>query len=311
MRTIKNGENAIVNTGVQHRKVKPHYIGVVLVSGVLIAGIVTIGSLTKDDSETKVSRVRSSEVAMIYDDIDHYNSMINNDYTEKDKEEPGVMDTLSAVAKSNLSADEKRQLLKATEHENKEEQENKEEVVSKADIQKEVIEKTVDNTAQVEQSQQDNKATVEQSVEEPVEESSGTVTYTGDGSKGAFKAYMDKDAITAKGSPQYKLKSQCTLNEQGVACVDGRMLVAVGTGHDAPVGSNIDVYLTTGKVLKCKVGDIKQNRHTDASNKICSGNGSIIEFLVETSCMNSKAKQMGDMSYAGYEGGITKIVKVG
>ena len=89
------------------------------------------------------------------------------------------------------------------------------------------------------------------------------------------------------------------------------MLIAVGTGHNAPVGTNLDVYLTSGKVIKCKVGDIKQNRHTDATNKICSSNGSIIEFLVETSCMNKKAKQMGDMSYAGYEGGVTKIVKVG
>ena len=147
---------------------------------------------------------------------------------------------------------------------------------------------------------------------QPVDEvtAEGRVTYSGDGSCGQFKSYMDKDCITARGSLEYSLKESATLNENGVACVDGRMLIAIGTGHGVSVGENIDVYLTSGKVLHCKMGDTKSNRDTGPDNIVHASDRSIIEFIVETSCMNRKAKQMGDMSYAGYEGGIVKVVKV-
>ena len=130
----------------------------------------------------------------------------------------------------------------------------------------------------------------------------GHVTYLGDGTQGKFKSYMDKDAITMVSSPQYKLKEQAYLDDNGLACVDGRNLV--------DIGENIDIVLSSGKIFHAKVGDMKARRDTDANEIVCVWDNSIVEFLVDTPYLNKDAKRMGDVSYAGYEGGIVAVIKI-
>lgn len=216
----------------------------------------------------------------------------NSKIVDNSEDSKMTLDSLSSIDRSNLSDFEKREVINPVIKDNG--QEPVEEPVE--EIEEAVSEEIEDDYSEIESSDSYS--------------SDGIVTYSGDGSYGKFKSYMDKDAITAYGSLEYKQKEAAYIDENGVACLDGRMLIAVGTGHNAPVGSNLDVYLSSGKVLKCKVGDTKANRDTRADNIVHASDGSIIEFLVETSQMNRKARQMGDMSYAGMEGGIVKVVKV-
>lgn len=306
MKSMKNkGES--IGVAAKPQMKRPTYIGAIaLTLVILIVSAVFINSNTGKESETMVSRVTSREVAQVYEEL-NLDRLSETESKSVETPENGVKtDDANVVTeeKEVIAEDVNKKIVEsgATGGNLKgasEEQIKKQvEVQTKSAPAPDVVKETENNAV----------APTTNSVDTT---SGGVVTYTGDGSQGKFKAYMDKDAITAKSSPQYKLKEQATIDSNGIACVDGRMLIAVGTGHNAPVGTNLDVTLTDGTVLKCKVGDIKQNRHTDATNKVCTGNGSIIEFLVETSCMNTKAKQMGDISYAGYFGGITKIVKVG
>lgn len=122
-----------------------------------------------------------------------------------------------------------------------------------------------------------------------------------------FKAYMDYRKITNKGSKAYKLQLESETDENGLRIYDGRYCVAVGTFFDAPVGTYIDVTLTTGVTLHCVVGDIKQNAHTDERNMQCS-NGNIVEFIVDTPHMDSACKHAGSMhKLPGFEGGVSSI----
>ena len=54
----------------------------------------------------------------------------------------------------------------------------------------------------------------------------------------------------------------------------------------------------------------KADKHTDSQNKIHSVDGSVVEFIVDRSCLDKKAKQMGSLSAVSEEfnGGIEKIV---
>lgn len=277
------------------------YFGVTITFVVITAATLAIlHPFTRGENVETIAKVTANEVKTVYEQIDTEISKMK----QSEQEQREVKEQAKEVAENSEkeSGSESQNIKTSTKEEIAKQLEEKTKKM-------EVVHKETEDKQQVESS-----AYIPSMVDEVTntEISSGNrvVTYTGNGSQGKFKAYMDKDAITMKSSPQYKLKEQATIDENGIACVDGRMLVAVGNGHNAPVGTNIDVTLADGTVLKCKVGDIKQNRHTDSTNKICISNGSIIEFLVETSVMNTKAKQMGDMSYAGYHGGIIKVERI-
>ena len=122
-----------------------------------------------------------------------------------------------------------------------------------------------------------------------------------------FKAYMDYRKITNKKSSQYKIQEIAITDGYGLRMFDDRYCVAVGTGFNAPVGTYIDVQLTTGIVLKCVVGDIKQDAHTDAHNIQCS-NGNIIEFIVDANTLDKRVKSSGSVhKLEGFEGGVVSV----
>ena len=113
------------------------------------------------------------------------------------------------------------------------------------------------------------------------------------------KSYMDWKFITSPSSAQYKLKQQCYVGNYGVIMYQGRYCVALGSGYiKTGVGTKFDLILANGHVIQCIAGDMKADAHTDDSNRITSHDGSIAEFIVNTSSLVPKARRMGDIGYS-------------
>ena len=130
------------------------------------------------------------------------------------------------------------------------------------------------------------------------------------GVDGSFKTYMDYRAITNKRSWQWGLQTRAYTNNEGFRMIDGKYLVALGTYYSNGYGEEFIITLNNGKQLNVMVGDIKANRHTDSTNRYIARNGNIVEFIVDTNMLNNMSRKMGNVSYSGLHGGITKIEKI-
>lgn len=111
------------------------------------------------------------------------------------------------------------------------------------------------------------------------------------------KSYMDWTAITTKSSPQYKLQQKATTASNGVRMVNGRYCIAVGSYFTTDIGRVVDVLLENGTVIPCVLGDAKAQKDTNSTHAI-GNDGSVGEFIVSTSHLNHKTRQMGDVCYA-------------
>lgn len=125
-----------------------------------------------------------------------------------------------------------------------------------------------------------------------------------------FKAWMDYRTITKKDSPQYSMQMESETGESGLRMKDGRYCVAIGTGFKAPVGTNVDVFLDTGRILKCIVGDIKSNQHTDQETHTMSYKGNVVEFIIDTDSLDEDAMYHGDISAIPEFGGSVRTIIV-
>ena len=126
----------------------------------------------------------------------------------------------------------------------------------------------------------------------------------------SFKSYMDADTITSRNTDQYKLKAKYVIDEQtGIWTVDERYCIAVGSYYTQSIGTYIDVVMENGSTLHCILGECKRNRDTDYTNRQ-NPNGSVVEFIVNTSSMPSMVRKMGNCSYACEEmkGEIKSII---
>ena len=124
-----------------------------------------------------------------------------------------------------------------------------------------------------------------------------------------FKAYMPYTALSSN-SKQGILQKKAVTGKYGIRYVDGRMCVAVGTYYGL-TGTKLDITLSNGTIMYCIVGDSKSDHHTDSSHRVCQGNGSIVEFIVDSSTMDSKAKCAGSYSaLSEFSGRIIKIQKL-
>ena len=133
--------------------------------------------------------------------------------------------------------------------------------------------------------------------------------------EGSVFTYMGWQLITSKTSVQYKLKSQAGQNfdSEGFGIINGRYVVACTTTYGS-VGDYIDVYQSNGNVLKCIIGDIK-NQNDAGCNKWGHLSGKcVIEFVVDKSkWYNPKHANPGTSSCHPEWGAktITKIVNLG
>ena len=123
------------------------------------------------------------------------------------------------------------------------------------------------------------------------------------------KTYMDWDCITDISSAQYRLKQLSYVGNYGIIMHQDRYCVALGTGFIKGVGTKFDLVLENGTIIKCIAGDVKADAHTDGSNKITSHDGSVAEFIVNTSSLVNEARRMGDISYSCPEWN-SEIVKI-
>ena len=127
-------------------------------------------------------------------------------------------------------------------------------------------------------------------------------------SHNSFKSYMSYRAVSSS-SAQGKLQAKAkTDGDTGIRKVDGRYCVALGSYYCSKIGTKIDLVMENGSVVKCVLADQKANRDTDAKNQKTS-DGSMAEFLVDMNKLSSRAKTMGDVSYAAKElkGSIAKV----
>lgn len=125
-----------------------------------------------------------------------------------------------------------------------------------------------------------------------------------------FKSYMSYKAINSQSSVQWQLQQQATTNEDGIRCINGIPMVAVGTGWGLSVGDIALVTCDNGNSFTVMIGDIKSDAHTDMENKTTMSNGCRCEFIVETDKLDTKVRIMGSMTaldkYKGYVVNITK-----
>lgn len=124
----------------------------------------------------------------------------------------------------------------------------------------------------------------------------------------SFKSYMSYKAITSKSSPQYKLQQQAYTGEYGLRMVEDRYCIALGSYYTTKIGTKVDVVMANGSILKCILGDMKANIHTDSQN-IRAQDGSVVEFLIDKNSLHPMARRMGNISYAAdkFSGEIKEI----
>ena len=89
-------------------------------------------------------------------------------------------------------------------------------------------------------------------------------------------------------------------------------MVAVGTHYAKEVGTKLDITLDNGYTFHAIVGDIKQNKHTDATNRYIPINGSVLEFIVDMSEIPDVVMKTGDVSYTNdnLKGEVMSIKKI-
>lgn len=112
----------------------------------------------------------------------------------------------------------------------------------------------------------------------------------------SFKSYMDYRTITDTTSKQYELQKQADTDWCGMRMIDEKYCVAVGSYYSTTVGQAVDIIMQNGNVIHCIVADLKQDIHTDVTNRQ-NPNGSVVEFLVDTDMLHRSIQKMGDISY--------------
>ena len=127
-----------------------------------------------------------------------------------------------------------------------------------------------------------------------------------------FKSYMPYTTITSKASMQLKLQQQAYTDDNGLRCIDGRPLVAVGTGWNLSVGDIALITCDNGNSFEVVIGDIKADVDTKSDNKTTSHNNCRCEFIVDMNKLNSTVKISGNVAVLErYNGYVTNIQKIG
>lgn len=124
----------------------------------------------------------------------------------------------------------------------------------------------------------------------------------------SFKSWMSYKCFNS-GTAQSQLQSLAETDSNGLRIVNGRYCVALGSYYTTEIGTQLDVELSTGVTLPCILGDSKADIHTDPTNRQSnSGNGNVVEFIVDTNLLNHEAKNSGTVSsIPGFEGDVVSI----
>lgn len=126
-----------------------------------------------------------------------------------------------------------------------------------------------------------------------------------------FKAWMSYKSITSKTSMQWQLQQDAWTDEQGFRRYGDYYMVAMGTYYADQCGKLFHITLDSGHEFDAIIGDIKDDRHTDALHQ--HRNGNVVEFIVDTEAINQNCRRMGDMSWADgglFQGKIESIIEI-
>ncbi|MGN1371613.1 MAG: hypothetical protein ACI4XM_05010 [Candidatus Coprovivens sp.] len=128
---------------------------------------------------------------------------------------------------------------------------------------------------------------------------------------GDVHSYMGWQCITATSSNQYKLREAAGMNfdSEGFAKIGDRYVVATTTTF-GNVGDYIDVYQEDGSVIKCIIGDIK-NQNDAGCTKWGHNNGDcVVEFVVDKDSWYGTDKTPNGL-HPEWNQNITKIINKG
>ena len=123
---------------------------------------------------------------------------------------------------------------------------------------------------------------------------------------------MSYTAITDRASKQLQLQQQAHTDDNGLRCINGRPLVAIGTGWGLAVGDIALITCSNGNSFEVVIGDIKADVDTKSDNKTTSHNNCRCEFIVDMSKLNTTVKKSGNVAVLEqYNGYVTNIQKIG
>lgn len=130
---------------------------------------------------------------------------------------------------------------------------------------------------------------------------------------GSQHTYMAWQMIKARSSDQYKLKESAGMNfdDEGFGKIGDRYVVATTTTF-GKVGDFLDVYKEDGTVIKCIIGDIKNQNDANCNAYGHNNGNNIIEFVVDYNTWYNGHENPGSAScHPEWNQNITKIVNKG
>lgn len=116
--------------------------------------------------------------------------------------------------------------------------------------------------------------------------------------------------LFSKSSRQYELQQYAKTDSLGFRCINGRYLVAVGTGAEVEIGQYVDIVLNNGEIIPCIIGDVKNPADTNTDNLTTTFSGCVCEFIVDKKILAKRIKQSGDVSSIdeSYDSSVEKII---
>ena len=130
----------------------------------------------------------------------------------------------------------------------------------------------------------------------------------------SFHSYMSYKAITNTASPQYRLQQKAYTDEQGIRCIGKDKCIAVGSYYSTTIGDRFKITLSSGNSFTAIVADGKSDMHTESTHMfrpVGYGKKNVIEFVVDTSKLDSRVRQSGNIgTYSNYNGNVVSIQKI-
>ena len=116
-----------------------------------------------------------------------------------------------------------------------------------------------------------------------------------------FKSYMDLTAMGKDTVRRKFIENKGHIDENGIWKIGQYYCVAMGQyytgkGSNFDLGRTFQITLDTRVVLNVVITEAKALNDTTDNYKVDKNNGSIIEFIVNTSRLNSTARRMGSLS---------------
>ena len=130
------------------------------------------------------------------------------------------------------------------------------------------------------------------------------------------KTYMSYHAIKMKSSPQYKLQhdGNTTTDEYGLRRRGEDYVIALGSYYGTTIGQRYQISFEGGTTITATLGDCKSDRHTDAKGQQHSIDGSVVEFVTDSSdILNSNIRRRGSISAhpgVNFQGNVVSIQKI-